>query len=362
MNERAEVFHEMTEAYASALEALEAEGLTLNSETLTEPDIAALVEHYASLTRVPRQTQETIMQMEDAKRRINAELNEELDAIREGRPSPHVEKGAARVFATADGGFTVQHGQTELHLTEGDLLTNGEWGIEYSLDPVHVPPRVREAYVVEHAKRKVRELVDRQILTLENARAPKTSESSGWKGNVWQRLAKANAEQAPGRIAERMVRTYLKKAAIDFHLPYTILESDLYQDCLDKIDFIVHVTDTGHTRGVDVQEGEKKERDIVVQFTMNTAKVEDEKRREIQSAPLRERLQAQGVDDAIVVRVPMGRVSDDYGRWSDTNHALGPTAYWTNRERHEVLTAVLQNILDDEELQRASELLPRNRP
>ncbi len=356
------MFHEMTGAYASALEALEAEGLALNSETLTEPDIAALVEHYAALTRVPRQTQETILRMEDAKRRINAELNEELSAIREGKRGPHVEKGAVRVVTDSNGGFIAQHGHTELHLTEGDLLTNGEWGISYELDPAHVPARVREAYAVECAKRKARELVDRQILTLENARAPKRSESSEWKGNVWQRLAAANAEKTPGRIAERMVRTYLKKASIDLHLPYKILESDLYQDCLDKIDFIVHVTDTGHTRGVEVQEGEKKERDIVVQFTINTAKVAHEKEREIQSASLRERLHAQGLDDAIVVRVPMERVTDDYIHWNDTKHPLGPTAYWTNKERLEVLTAVLQNILDDEELERASALLPRNAP
>jgi hypothetical protein len=144
-----------------------------------------------------------------------------------------------------------------------------------------------------------------------------------------------------GIIAERMVRTLLKKIAIDAdETDYTVKEANIKQDVVGKIDFIVHRK--SYRRGVGVEPARQKEADAKIQFTTNMSR----ENLAFKQAQLRE------VKDVMLVTLPESAFKDAYAEWAKDNASGGPVEYWPEETQKEIFTNVLRGILTGEEIER----------
>ena len=73
--------------------------------------------------------------------------------------------------------------------------------------------------------------------------------------------------QDQGFVAEEMALNLMKKLAIDHGLPIKIIEADVYDDVVNKVDYVIQRMD--HKRGVEVKVTNKDNPErIGIQFTL----------------------------------------------------------------------------------------------
>lgn len=343
-----EGFENTLHEYNDLARDLAVDGLTLDAETFTEDDIAELIEEKARQAGTSVTAQEKIAVIQQKKAAIMDRLHERFRAIDDPSSASESSPDALPVDVTEEGTLlaTLPNG-SESPVSLGELLTDHEWGISYKLDRA-VPRDVQKQYATQCAKGELRELLDEQIRLEEEGRTSRRRNGYA-SGNFFTMLKDREVEQKAGLIAEKLVRTYLKKLAIDHNLPYTIIEADLYQDTIEKIDFIVRHLDRGRGVGVDATS-----LDTGVQFTLRTdAQTRIEKERAVES--VRDRWT--DVDDVLVVQASLGDVTHAYQSWKQNKRPGGPTRAWHKRTRHLIVTKVLQDMLPEEEYQQVVEAL-----
>jgi hypothetical protein len=239
----------------------------------------------------------------------------------------------------------VKEGKPNIQVLLGEIMMDGEWGIKYYLDPNTVDRNIRKRYLIECAKGEMKKLLDRQIIKDEVA-----SESTHYlKRNAYKAMDERNPENLSGGIiAEKMVRNFLKKMEYDYDASFDILSVDAYEDVENKIDFVVHRKK--HLRGVKVEEDESE--NVGVQFYMDQTKEEFKQK---QIARVKERIHQGdeiGVEDIVLVTVPMEYARDTYAKWSDGGKLPGgPDKLWDIKTKDVVFRGVMNGILLPEEIE-----------
>jgi hypothetical protein len=342
-----EGFEDTLRDYTDTVRELHQEGATVDRDTLFEPDIRELLEAADRRFHTNIGTQETILQLQEEKVCIMEALTQVLREIDAGAGVAGPDLNAIPVSYNPE---TNDLYVGEHHISEGVLYTDGRWGISYEL-PGTVPRAIRKRYAVAVAKDGIRELLNRQILHNEvGMRRPYSStgaQSAPRSNSVFARALEGSLPMEVGNVAEKMVRTYLEKIAIDLDLDFRIVEADVHQDMIEKIDFVIHRK--VHNRGVTVETSDRT--DIGIQFTISESKERLEEKGQ-QVALSRKRITSGSpVDDIVLVSVPVRNVAHVYDAWRANPTPGGPEAAWSSDVQAFVIRGVLKGIVPDQEIE-----------
>ncbi len=289
-----------------------------------------------------REVQLRIDELENKKLAVLLELKNDLVELAK---NPKYEKkylgGRSVKYDEMTNCFVLANSRNE-SLTQGEILTDGEWGVVYNLD-ASVDRETRQQYLIETAKRELRRLLDEQI-------------SAEKLGNAYtdRGLFKAYSarDQEPeeihaGLIAEKLVRNLLKKLFIDSGVGYSVEEANLLQDVEHKMDFIIHRPMRSRGVGVKALRGIT---DIGVQFTLNESqKNVEHKQHQIQKA--KERLGNGGtILEIVLVSLPMRNVIELVKNWRKELKPGGPDKLWGKDKKEAIVREVLYKLFSQQEI------------
>lgn len=262
---------------------------------------------------------------------------------------PEIKSNAPVVSSDGQGGFSVRSldGQV-LPITLAEIMTDGEWDVEYSFD-TSVNIHDLRKYYLEQLKGELREKLDQQIIASETA----NTRTDTFKQNAYRAIGERiewGSEQG-GVIAEKMVKNFLKKLAIDTDADFEVVDADVHQDVEQKIDFIIHRKNNEKNRGARIEESDMVQeivfKDIGIQFTMNTEKTEY-KERQIHKA---KKNLGNDIDDIVLVTLPVEQVSSLYKQWSHKKRPGGPEKSWTPETQEKIFRGVMNKVLSPEEIE-----------
>ncbi|MDD5290483.1 MAG: hypothetical protein PHT40_04850 [Patescibacteria group bacterium] len=249
------------------------------------------------------EVQKEIFGIQKEKQKIMAELKKQLAALDQPENVLEKEPGDRPTkFDEQTQSFMYKDDLGRENLaTFGEIITDMDWGVNYSLDTKSTPRFLMKKYLVERAKKKLGELLDLQIIK---------SEVGGdiaheKRREVYQEIEKGRKsglnQELPGFVSEKMVKNLLKKSAIDQEFPFEVHEADVFQDVEQKIDFIIHRQD--RLRGVNVEADEKAE-DVGVQFTKSQNK-EQIKRTQVEKSIANLKKEGGRIKDIALVIFPL---------------------------------------------------------
>lgn len=297
------------------------------------------------------QAQFEIFTLQQEKQKIMDELKAKLKDLGDPESRPERRTDAKFVRLEEDGYVfdRTESGTEKMAVTEGELLTDSEWGMLYDFDPETVPRVVRKEYLVEEAKQKLLKLADRQIIR----QMLSSRDVDSYKKTAYGALKRerASVTESSGHVAEKMVRVFLRKLAIDHGLDFDIQSADVSEDVERKIDFII--VRKARSRGVHVEADEGVGR-LGVQFTVseNPEKLED-KRRAI--ARTKTRLRPEDVvEDLILVQLNAPDVVALQKKWKDSGKPPGgPDKLLPAEIKEQIFKKVLAGFYSSEELESA---------
>jgi hypothetical protein len=334
-----ESFRGTLENYGEIAKGQMQEGSTPEDEKELLAGLDGYIEAAVEIRRSNPEAQERIFALQKKKQEIMARLKEDIRDLERRDVYPQKRPNARWASYNEDGRFSVKGVRDSITL--GEIMTDGEWGLSYNLDPDSIPRRVREKYLVEQAKHDLRELLGEQTIIDELASAttgegPKTA----YRGR-----REEGSEKRGGMIAEKMVRNFLKKLSYDYAVGFEVEEADMFQDVTQHIDFIIHRK--SHHRGVGVEESAEAE-DIGVQFTMN----DDIEKQKLKNAQLeRTRKSARGfVDDVVLVTMPFREVFNAHNVWKKMRQPGGPDKLWDATTKEKIFRGVMQGIFTKDEM------------
>lgn len=176
-----------------------------------------------------------------------------------------------------DGVFFEVVGEKKTIISRGQILTGIEWGIGYVLDPVSVPLELRKEYAASITKRKILELLNKQIIHAEKEQSETFGKSFL---AVEKRLENARSEidWDIGHLAERLVLSYLRRLSLDGILPIEVEEVDVFEDVVDKIDLVIDINGMDQKHGYEVETGSAR---LGIQVTLKNTKDQVLKKRDI---------------------------------------------------------------------------------
>lgn len=286
--------------------------------------------------------QRKIFHLQEEKNAVMKRLNERIASL--DRDPGSIEKnGDERIVSSDERGNLSVDG---IQVTEGMLLTDGEWGLKYHPDQT-VSRRLRKRYAIEHAKGELRALLDRQIVEDEIGSA-RTHEFKKKAYGAFKEM-RGREEEVGGWVAERLIKTFFKRISIDFDLDIEIMETDVYEDVEHKIDFVIRRK--ARARGVSV-EAREDHQDLGVQFTMrNESRTLEHKRHQIERVKEKKERDGLRVEDVLLVSLPLRDVRGLYKKWEKKKSPGGPTELWSPEEKKAVFERVLTGILSPAEIQ-----------
>jgi hypothetical protein len=238
-------------------------------------------------------------------------------------------------------------------VTLGDILTDGEWEINYTLER-GVSSDIKKQYVAAEAMRYLERLLDKQIgqekiskEIPETASKDKKLHMEHIKAAYTAALHLEKDNLPTGIIAEKMLETYFKKFEIDNHSPFTFQKSDIRRDVEEKIDFVLH-KEAG-ALGVEAQEPTER-KDVGVQFTTNSDRqTQKDKMRQIKTS--KRNFGLEDIDDIVLVTLPLTETRDLYKQWLEEGKLPGgPAKLWKKETEEDVFRKILGNIFEREQL------------
>jgi hypothetical protein len=306
-----------------------------------EREEADLIADAARYLRTYDDVQERVYAKQKEKAALMDTLHEKFRAI-EADEAVFVgeEDEGVMVYGAEDGTYEAVMGNRSVPVSKGELCTDGEWGIDYALDPATTSRTMRKRHILEDTKRKLRVLLDTQLL--ENEAGAKFGNTKFFKD-----MLDGKVEQGMGNVAEKMVRSFLRRVSIDFPVDFTVVEADVVQDTKEKIDFIIHRK--SHARGARVSEEERE--DVGIQFTTDTRpETINHKTKQVEGARGRARESGE-VDDVVLVAIPLQVTRGLYEAWQRNPQPGGPEKLWDDDIKEQVIRGVLRNIVSDAEVQ-----------
>lgn len=320
--------------------------LETNEAEVLEADLDQRIAFAALARKTPESTQRAVYELQIQKQKIMQDLKADLQRLDHPDGKTPERAPGFRTIVCEDGGY-FRPGKQRTEVTLGEIMTGASWSIDFNLDPQSVPRDVRKRFIVERAKHRIQDLLDRQIIT-EESTSRLTHE---WKQDAYLAI-KENKEQGldqkrAGLLAEKMVKNLLLATMYDFPVDYSIVEADVYQDVEQKIDFIVRVNT--QQRGVGVEKDTRKAEVKGIQFTIQSSQ-EALHKKEVQIERARRQL-GEGINDVVLVHIPLNHVSDMYEEWLRLKRpAGGPEKLWSGQTKERIFRGIMQGILSPEQI------------
>ena len=304
-----------------------------------------------------QESQGRIYQIQKQKQELMAKLKEQLRL--EDLPNEGMEKQKDKLLVTAYNPETktatcaLKDG-TKVEISLGEIMTDGEWGLEYYLDHESIPRNVRKKYLVEHTKRQLRDYLDSQLI--ESAVSSNENYQNSWR-NV--KRDRESGEIPIGIVAEKMIRNFIKKLTYNENLDIDVVETDVWEDINRGIDFIIHRKVNSRYRGVKVEASEKegvssdvKPLDVAVQFAAgkSTRAFKKKKLRNIQKT-LNNLRPEDRIGDVIFLRVFIDDLRQNYEKWLEKRVPGGPDSPMNDRLKKTLFDAIFHGdmALQDQE-------------
>ena len=305
------------------------------------------MERAAKTQETTMEGQEKVFDIQKEKQLIMERLHENLRCVDDENCTPErPPKSRLVTFNEKENKFFVEiSDDSQESATLGDILTDGDWGLVYYLDPQSVSRMAQKKFFVKNAKRELRDLLDEQLVAGKPvglktamsgiARARRTVESGVINFDALKTL-----ESLKGYIAEIAVKTFFQQLYIDGLIPFRVVEVDVYQDAIEKIDFIIHIEK--YKRGVEVEASSERS-NVAVQFTI--LKHTAGKNAQI-SRVKRDLVDSGAVDDIVLVKFPMKNLIEFYQRWVDNDMPPGgPFQYSPLNLRQDLFKKILLRVL-----------------
>lgn len=259
-----------------------------------------------------------------------------------------------------DGGLIVDIEGEQTPITPAEIYTDCEWGIRYNLSSSQIPREVKKRYFVESAKSELRELLDQQIYQFETGMSVMDDKKRGAYEAV---MEERQGELTPGHIIEKIIRNFFKKLEFGSTLNFEIIDTNLYQDIEQKIDFIIHRRN--RLRGVSTEVDDNMH-DIGVQFTTNTdpnvlnRKIEQVERVKRSLGP------DEAIEDLTLVKMSpelSQTLFATYKQWRDDPHKKpgGPDKLLPSEFKEQLFRNILSEILSPQEIDRQWQEVQKNR-
>ena len=264
-------------------------------------------------------TQFEIFSIQQRKQKIMDRLKTDLKALDNPEAKLERQSGSHLVYGHEGKYFRSPEHGTDAELTAGEILTDGEWGLKYQLDPETMPRAVRKEFLVREAKRQLMELADQQIIKQETNRR----DVDFGKREAYIRSAadKRDKKFISGWVAEKMVKNLLTKLAVDEGLDIEVLDTDIYQDIDQKIDFVIRRK--SHNRGVEVETLPTANR-LGIQFTTDPRpETKERKLRQIRNSKF-QLDKTDHIDDIVLVSIQFGYVQKLWNQWKEKELPDGP--------------------------------------
>lgn len=293
--------------------------------------------------------QARIFEMQIEKQRIMADLERDLALLDNPFYTPELPTDAQQVRYDAGKYVTYDAVGNPFLMTLGDLLYDGDWGVKYACDPGSVSKHVQKKFLVETAKRKIRDLYNKQIVhdALASDKVPEDRKQSF----KWFTEA-AKREHEPGWIAERMVENVVRKACIDRDLDIRLSPATAFEDVEEKIDFIADRKQ--HAAGVGVESLSNGIERVGIQFTIS--RVARGKNAKIENAKTKyaELLKARNIKDIVLIKLQVKGAQQKYLEWKRNGMPPGGPELLVNPNvRKKMLKYIMGTLYEEDELQEA---------
>lgn len=286
-----------------------------------------------------KRSQVDIFNLQRRKQEIINELKKNISRLDGGNNEKNQET-AREIFLNKEGSLQDNNGEV---ISLGELITDGEWDIDYSLNSETIPRQIRKRYLIERAKIKLQNLLDDQIAINE-----RDSENVDiMKRDAYKRSYedKHLGVEKAGLLAEKMVRNLLKKIIIDLGADFELEKADLYQDVNQKIDFIIKRKSRG--RGVRIEESMEN---LGIQFTINTREdIKRHKEKQIERSK-KELLPEDHIKDIVLVSVPINDINNKYNEWKMGKRPGGPDKLWSIADKKRIFEEITKGFLTQEEI------------
>ncbi len=238
-------------------------------------------------------------------------------------------------------------------ITEGDIMADYNWGIEYHPD-MSMPPmvwrRVSKLLALKKAREKTFDLYNQELINIFHVNAPTTS----WSLEFIKEYHQKNKKDQ-GFIAERMVQGFLTRLQYNKpELGLRVEPANAIEDTELKYDFKVMVPQYRRgvaTEGEDLVRGEyvKQKRKIGVQLTVGHAGKNKQEKTNLGKQRLEEEkyknLVPKLVDDIVLVSLRLPRFGKCFEKWLEAGEpAGGPEQYLNKEEELYILTEVTKNL------------------
>lgn len=307
------------------------------------------LERRAKSVGVSKEVQQEIFDLQKEKQRLMDELKKTLRII-DGKEQDYEFKPQTfeRVVAydAERNIFRVGEGEDQEDATLGEVLFDGDFGVSYAVNFADdtIPRPARKQFIVEKTKRKLRSLLDRQILHEEIARPDQESKKS------YESFFDPENQSQPGKLAELVVGYFLKRLEVDTQIPFRFEIADVHQDVSQKIDFIIRRQD--YRRGIETTSDSQEV--IGVQFTMQTSKREKKHKQE-QISHIKASKAVERVDDIVLISLPIKHVKTIFYQWEERQQATkktagGPVAFLLDKEKEYLVRGIFKDFLSAEEL------------
>ena len=343
-------FKENVEGYSKLAKELSDKNLSKKNKPAVEARLGERIGAAAETRQSDAGSQREIFDLQKEKQVIMRRLEQKIAHLDDPKHEWRALQGERPARKEGDAYIVQAKSGEELPVTKGELLTDMRWGYRYFLDPQTVDRNVRKRYLIEDAKHRLSQLLDRQITIDETSSA----DTDWMKQKAYQNREADIVSEKTGHLAERMVQNFMTKLTIDHDADFTVRPTDAFADVEEKIDFIVERRDL--ERGVQVT-ADSHAKHVGVQFTTNTSEVARRKKQ----AQLRHSLQhfeeirekgTEGVeiDDLVLVTMPSDEIRAAYDQWIQDPKPGGPEKLLDDQTRQEVFSGVMKDILSPEEI------------
>ncbi|MDD5341544.1 MAG: hypothetical protein PHC97_03880 [Patescibacteria group bacterium] len=247
------------------------------------------------------------------------------------------------------------------YLTQGDLLSDMEWGVYYDLNHEVIAAeyrkkydKFRKRYQEAFYQQKIEKLMTEQLL-IQRLEVDNIADKDYYLGQAYAEVYKRlkNESEAEGMSAgflfEKMIGGILNKIAVDLgeKWKFSMQKTSVVEDVELKTDLVVNLPE--RNRGVGVEESKKAKG---IQLTLIEKGNEKFRRKVDQVQKIKERIkkskglgEPMEIDDLVLLEVEVGNqdILSKYSAWLRNNKSAGgPESYFTVNQIMEFLGGIFK--------------------
>ena len=296
-----------------------------------------------------KEAQERVFDLQKRKQEIVNRMKQRIRSIDNSEEREEA-KTEAVVVTYRDGEYFAATERGEEMITLGELITDGVWGVNYSIDQETFPRQSQKRFFLEQARSEIQLLLDQQIVVHESSSQDTTQGYRDLYPMIMEREMSGDWMKKMGFVAEKMLQNFLIKLQVDNGLDIKVVKADIQQDVEDTIDFVIKKK--SHVRAVDVSESKEVNDAIGIQFTLKSGK----SAKRWKEGKAAEALEAhpeikESIDDIIVVSIKSSNFFEVWNEWKDKGMpAGGPDKLWDSQMKNIVFTRMLKGMFSADEM------------